>query len=212
MLAHSRITVGGPDRRGELVTVSSGEQGLVVFAHANGNSQNSRRSQELARRLQQRQISTLVFDLLTPREAEDITQVFDIARLTQRLTQAIDALPTLWLDRPIGLFGSGTGAAAALVMAADHPKRVRAVVSRGGRPDLAGDALDAVRAPTLLIVGAADVEVRELNRWAYQQLQCEKRIEVVPRATHLFLEAGALDMVAERASDWFGTHLDPRIA
>lgn len=209
MLEYSRIAVGGQDRRGELVMVS-GAHGLVVFAHANGNSQNSRRSLELARRIQQRHIGTLVFDLLTPREAEDITQVFDILPLAQRLEQAIDALPATCLDMPIGLFGSSTGTAAALVVAARRPQNISALVSRGGRPDLAGEALRSVRAATLLIVGAADAEVRELNRWADQQLECEKRIEIVPRATHLFLEAGALDAVAERAGEWFATHLKPR--
>jgi pimeloyl-ACP methyl ester carboxylesterase len=209
MLEHMRIAVGEPDREGDLFTIS-GARGLVMFTHADGERHSSRRSLELARRLQQFELSTLVFDLLTRREADDSAKTFDIELLVQRVLQAFDALPLALRDWPLGLFASGPGAAAALVAATRRPHSVGAVVSRGGRPDLAGDALGAVRAPTLLIVGAADTEVLELNRWAYTQLRCEKRIEVVPRATHLFMEAGALDSVAHRAGDWFCTHLRPR--
>lgn len=207
MLVSSKIAVGGAERQGDLCMVS-GAQGLVLFTHTNGSSHTSHRSLELARRLQQCELSTLVFDLLSAREADDSAKVYDIDLLTQRVLQALDALPPPLHDLPLGLCGSGTGAAAALVAETHLAQgKVLALVSRGGRPDLAGSALGEVRAPTLLIVGAADTEVLELNRQAYAKLRCEKRIEVVPRATHLFLEAGTLDSVAHRAGDWFGTHL-----
>jgi pimeloyl-ACP methyl ester carboxylesterase len=151
----------------------------------------------------------LLFDLLTAQEAEDRDQVFNIDLLAQRVMQSLDALPPPLRELPIGLFGASTGAAAALMAAAQRPDEVEAVVSRGGRPDLAGDALRHVRAATLLIVGGADTEVLALNRRAYAQLTCEKRIEVVPRATHLFEEAGALEVVADSAAEWFAAHLKP---
>ena len=184
--------------------------GLVVFAHGSGSSRNSRRNQQVAQTLQQHGLGTLLFDLLTPREADDRHKVFDIALLGQRVLEALDALPSPARDLPLGLFGASTGAAAALVAAASRPETVQAVVSRGGRPDLAGEHLGRVRAATLLIVGGSDTEVLELNREAYALLRCEKRIEVVPRATHLFEEAGTLDTVARLASEWFVGHLRPR--
>lgn len=209
MLDLVELPIGGTGRSGQLCVIPGGP-GLVIFTHANGNNRGSRRSAELARRLHQRELSTLVFDLLSPEEAADRALPVDVDLLAGRILQAMDALPPELAGVPIGLFGSDTGAAAALVAETRRPRSVAAVVSRGGRPDLAGTALTQVRAPTLLIVGAADSEILELNRWAYAQLPCEKRIELVPRATHLFLEAGALDTVALRAGDWFCAHLRKR--
>jgi putative phosphoribosyl transferase len=206
MLELSRISVGPADRWGELCVIPGGP-GLVVFAHCNGNARESQRSLQVARRLQQRELSTLVFDLLSPRELDDAYNPTDVTLLTARLQDALAALPEPVRGLPLGLFGSGSGAAAALAFAAQHPGRVAAIVSRGGRPDLAGDALAAVTTPTMLIVGALDTDVLELNRRACAQLTCERCIELVPRATHLFLEAGALDTVALRAADWFVAHL-----
>jgi putative phosphoribosyl transferase len=154
-------------------------------------------------------MATLLFDLLTPDEAEDRANVFDIDLLAERLIGA-----ERWLRdqpevtaRPVGFFGASTGAAAALVAAADLGDEVAAVVSRGGRPDLAGDALPRVSAPTLLIVGGADTQVLLLNREAERRMRCERRLEVVPGATHLFEEPGALEAVADLASGWFTRHL-----
>lgn len=205
MLHHSRITISA-GLQGELCT-SDPARGLVVFAHGSGSSRTSRRNQLVAHTLQRRGIGTLLFDLLTPDEADHRTHVFDIELLARRVLQAIDALPAGARDQPIGIFGASTGAAAALVAAATRPAAVQAIVSRGGRPDLAREHLGRVRAATLLIVGGSDAEVLELNRAAYRELQCEKRIEVVPRATHLFEEAGALELVAGLAGDWFAEHL-----
>ena len=159
--------------------------------------------------MQRRGLSTLLFDLLTADEAGDRSNVFDITLLGQRVLEALDALPAPASDLPLGLFGASTGAAAALVAAASRPEIVQAVVSRGGRPDLALEHLGSVRAATLLIVGGSDAEVLGLNRSAYALLRCEKRIDVVPGATHLFEEAGALETVARLAGDWFLDHLHP---
>jgi pimeloyl-ACP methyl ester carboxylesterase len=206
MLEHSRIGLGEPDRWGDLCLVPNAK-GMVVFAHCNGNSGEQRRNRTLARWLQQREFSTLLFDLLGPYEREDPEAPYDIERLAARVLAALDALPASVSGEPAGLFGSGTGTAAALVVAAHHRDRVSAVVSRAGRPELAGNVLHLVKAPTLLIVGAADVTAIEPNRRAYSQLRCERRIELVPRATHLFLEAGTLERVALRAGEWFAAHL-----
>jgi len=184
-----------------------GTRGLVVFAHGSGSSRLSQSNQQVALSLQQRGLSTLLFDLLTPDEEADRANVFDIDLLARRVLQALDAVHADSHTMPIGLFGASTGAAAALVAAARRPQDVQAVVSRGGRPDLAGDALVDVRAPTLLIVGAADVGVIGLNREAYARLRCEKQLDIVPRATHLFEEAGALEAVARLAGEWFEAHL-----
>ncbi|MFE6897667.1 phosphoribosyltransferase family protein [Streptomyces sp. NPDC057717] len=182
-----------------------GASGLVMFAHGSGSSRHSPRNRAVAEVLQEAGLGTLLFDLLTPAEEADRNNVFDIGTLAGRLAGA-----TRWLrDResaPIGYFGASTGAAAALRAAADDPD-IGAVVSRGGRPDLAGPRLDDVRAPTLLIVGGADVMVLDLNRAAQAQLRCENRLEIVPGATHLFEEPGALDRVADLARQWFTTHL-----
>lgn len=183
--------------------------GVVVFAHGSGSSRHSPRNRRVAEALRERRLCTLLLDLLGAEEAEDRRLVFDIDLLAERLGLALD-----WLvARPgagqlrIGLFGASTGAAAALQAAAQRPGQVAAVVSRGGRPDLAGPHLARVRAPTLLVVGGADTEVMTLNRGALRQLQCEKRLEVVPGATHLFEEPGALEAVAQLAADWFAAHL-----
>ena len=198
----------GPNRlEGELCLVDP-PHGIVIFAHGSGSSRRSRRNMQVAQTLQRRGLSTLLFDLLTSDEAENRVNVFDIPLLAQRVMDAIDALSSD-SRQAIGLFGASTGAGAALVAASRRPEAVQAVVSRGGRPDLAGDALGEVLAPTLLIVGEADTEVVAMNRAALDRLRCEKRLEIVPRATHLFEEAGALQIVAGLAGTWFQEHLHP---
>ncbi len=189
--------------------------GVVLFAHGSGSSRHSPRNRHVAERLRAAGLGTLLTDLLTER-VEEIDQVtgelrFDIGLLAERLVGAID-----WLVRapetaqlPIGLFGASTGAAAALVAAAERPEVVHAVVSRGGRPDLAADALPRVESPTLLIVGGADSEVLALNREAAERLEVTHEIEVVRHATHLFEEPGALDQVAALAARWFERFLAP---
>jgi dienelactone hydrolase len=183
---------------------------LVVFAHGSGSSRLSPRNRAVAGALNMQGTATLLFDLLTPDEETDRANVFDITLLAQRLVDAvnwIDSQPEL-VKLPLGLFGASTGAAAALVAAASlGPRVVGAVVSRGGRPDLAGAALEHVTAPTLLIVGGLDDVVIELNQRAYTRLRGEKALEIVPRATHLFPEPGALERVIELAIAWFRTHL-----
>lgn len=182
--------------------------GVVLFAHGSGSSRLSPRNNHVAHVLRDAGIGTLLLDLLTPGEDRQRHNRFDIALLTGRLRAA-----ARWLvahDKtaplPLGLFGASTGAAAALQLAADPALRIAAVVSRGGRPDLAGSAaLRAVEAPTLLIVGGADEPVIALNRQAYAELGCVKRLDIVPGATHLFEEPGALDEVARLAAGWFAT-------
>lgn len=183
--------------------------GLVLFVHGSGSSRRSPRNRFVADLLHSQGLATLLFDLLTGAEAADRRNVFDIALLARRVQQALAWLqPRLDVgDLPIGLFGASTGAAAALQAAADQPGRIGAVVSRGGRPDLAGDHLVRVQAPTLLIVGGDDPEVLGLNRQAMRRLRCLHRLEIVPGATHLFEEPGALDAVAEFAARWFASHL-----
>jgi len=183
--------------------------GLVLFAHGSGSSRHSPRNAAVAAVLHESWIGTLLFDLLTPQEASDRVNVFDIGLLAERLAAAIRFVAGLQQTRhlPIGLFGASTGAAAALVAAALEP-RVAAVVSRGGRPDLAGRRLRAVRAPTLLVVGGEDTEVLELNRRALADLAAvEKQLAVIPHATHLFEEPGTLDEAARLAAEWFARHL-----
>lgn len=182
---------------------------VVVFAHGSGSSRFSPRNIKVAEAFNRRGMATLLFDLLLPQEEGDRRNVFDIKLLAQRLTQAVR-----WVvgepdvgRLPIGLFGASTGAAAALVAASALADRIGAVVSRGGRPDLAGDALAHVTAPTLLIVGGADFGVIELNQWALQRLEGERTIQIVPGATHLFPEPGALETVIELAAEWFEDHL-----
>jgi pimeloyl-ACP methyl ester carboxylesterase len=182
---------------------------LVLFAHGSGSSRLSERNRWVARGLQQNRLATLLFDLLTPVEAQDRRLVFDIPLLGLRVRQALQwagTRPDL-ARLPLCLFGASTGAAAALVAAAERPQGIAAVVSRGGRPDLAQDHLPQVQAPTLLIVGGDDVEVLALNRAALRQLRCTKRLEVLPGASHLFEESGALESVAALAAEWFLSHL-----
>jgi putative phosphoribosyl transferase len=188
-------------------------KGVVAFAHGSGSSRHSPRNRFVARQLEAAGFATLLLDLLTLEEEqldETTRQLrFDITLLAQRLERAVG-----WLSRqqsvaklPVGLFGASTGAAAALVAAARLPEQVQAVVSRGGRPDLALQALPKVRAATLLIIGGADLEVIRLNQQAYEQLTCEKKIEIVPGAGHLFEESGVLEAVATLAIGWFEKHL-----
>lgn len=184
--------------------------GVVLFAHGSGSSRFSPRNQRVAETLRAQGLATLLLDLLDAEEAEDRDRVFDIDLLSDRVGMALDWLAARAGPLPIGLFGASTGAAAALQAAAMRPEQVAAVVSRGGRPDLAGKRLAEVRAPTLLIVGGDDSQVLALNREALRQLRCEKRLDVVPGATHLFEEAGALESVAQRAAGWFTTHLTRR--
>ena len=183
--------------------------GLVIFAHGSGSSRHSSRNKQVADALGAAGLATLLLDLLTPQE-ESIDQFtrefrFDIGRLGRRVIAAVD-----WMDAqadvgtlPVGVFGASTGAAAALIAAAERPERVAAVVSRGGRPDLAGSSLGAVRAPTLLIVGGSDEPVIELNEAARRQMPGEVRLEIVPGATHLFEEPGTLEAVSRLAASWF---------
>jgi putative phosphoribosyl transferase len=207
-----RLPVLSGHLQGELDLPPSAE-GLVLFAHGSGSSRKSPRNQFVARILREAGIATLLMDLLTPEEERlDLERAhlrFDIPFLAERLLQATD-----WAgseDRvrglSLGYFGASTGGAAALLAAARKPELVRAVVSRGGRPDLAGEALSRVAAPTLLVVGGEDREVLELNRAALKRLRCEKELRVVPGATHLFEEPGALEEVARVAAAWFRRHL-----
>jgi putative phosphoribosyl transferase len=196
------------------LTVPSNARGVVTFAHGSGSSRLSSRNRFVAGVLQQAGLATLLLDLLTPEEEQVDLQTrhlrFDIELLANRLVEA-----TTWLagdselgKLPMGYFGASTGAAAALIAAARLSPRIRAVVSRGGRPDLARTALAKVVAPTLLVVGGDDHSVIELNEKAVKELRCEKRLEIVPGATHLFEEPGALEQVASLASDWFEHHLE----
>jgi dienelactone hydrolase len=183
--------------------------GLVVFAHGSGSSRKSRRNREVARHLQDSGFATLLFDLLTEEEDRRPEARFDIALLADRLAAVTRWLrgQSRWAQTPLGYFGASTGAAAALRAAAELGPQVDAVVSRGGRPDLALPFLGEVRAATLLIVGGRDAGVIELNQEAYAALDCAKRFEIVPGATHLFEEPGALETVARLAADWFAFHL-----
>jgi putative phosphoribosyl transferase len=185
-------------------------RGVVVFAHGSSSSRLSPRNNFVAETLRKSGLGTLLVDLLMPDEQAVHAARFDIALLTHRLATAVDWVARTGTadDMPVGLFGASTGAAAALRLAAVKRTGVAAVVSRGGRPDLAGASVLAdVRAPTLLIVGGADEIVLELNRAAYADLRCEKRLDVIPGATHLFEEPGALTRVAQLARDWFVRHL-----
>jgi putative phosphoribosyl transferase len=202
----------GPVRLGGHLTVPDGATGIVVFAHGSGSSRHSPRNRDVAAVLNQAGLGTLLFDLLTTAEEHDRANVFDIDLLARRLVDV-----TRWLRTqpdvtrlPVGYFGASTGAAAALSAAAEPDSSIAAVVSRGGRPDLAAPRLRAVTAPTLLIVGGWDDVVLELNRQALAHLRCESRLAVVPGATHLFEEPGTLQAAAELARDWFTSHLAPR--
>ncbi|WP_050777989.1 dienelactone hydrolase family protein [Micromonospora sp. ATCC 39149] len=197
------------------VLVPAGATGVVLFAHGSGSSRHSPRNVAVAKVLHERALGTVLVDLLTQEEdrvdARTAELRFDIGLLADRLAEIVDwmaAEPTLG-RLPVGLFGASTGAAAALVAAAARPDQVRAVVSRGGRPDLAGTALPQVAAPTLLLVGGLDEQVITLNEQAMAELGEVGELRVVPGATHLFEEPGALAQVADAAADWFATHLRP---
>jgi putative phosphoribosyl transferase len=196
------------------LAVPTGASGVVVFAHGSGSGRFSPRNRQVARALNRAGLATLLLDLLTEEEELERRFVFDIDLLTRRLVVAARWVASADETRelPLGFFGASTGAAAALLAAAELPDLVRAVVSRGGRPDLAAPRLAEVRAGTLLIVGGADETVLELNREALAALRCERRLEVVPGATHLFEEPGALERVAELAGAWFLGRLTPRAA
>ena len=207
-----RIDADGDMLNGDL-SLPANAAGLIVFAHGSGSSRHSSRNRMVADALQRARLATLILDLLTENE-ERVDMItaefrFDIPLLARRVVAAVDwaraAPPTSAL--PIGLFGASTGAAAALIAAAERPEDVRAVVSRGGRPDLAEAALDGVLAPTLFIVGGRDEVVVQLNREAYARLRSEKHLDLVPGATHLFDEPGALDEVSRVAREWFVRYL-----
>ena len=211
-MSEIRIPAGRAVLSGNL-TIPENAVALVLFAHGSGSSRHSPRNQFVARTLNNSALGTLLFDLLTPEEeALDIhtrEHRFNIGLLAERLVHA-----TKWArqqeethDLRIGYFGSSTGGAAALVAAAELPQDVGAVVSRGGRPDLAGDALPKVQAPTLLIVGGNDDIVIELNETARDRMRCEVKLEIIPGARHLFEEPGALEQAAKLASDWFVNHI-----
>jgi len=208
-----RIHCGDAWLYGDL-TLPVGFHGLVLFAHGSGSGRHSARNRQVARVLQNAGIGTLLFDLLTATEEQTDAHTgehrFNISLLTQRMQEA-----TLWVlvqdqfkDMPIGYFGASTGSAAALIAAARFGKRVAAVVTRGGRPDLAGPVVLAeLHVPTLLIVGGDDHGVVELNEDAYSFLRCEKKLAIVPHATHLFEEPGTLEQVSDLAADWFNRYL-----
>jgi putative phosphoribosyl transferase len=207
------IPVGSRRLRGDM-DVPSAATGMVLFAHGSGSSRHSPRNRFVAAELQRAGLGTLLMDLLEEDEAQRRDRVFDIELLTARLLEAARWLETDPWGRGlrIGYFGASTGAAAALVAAAQAPVLVSAVVSRGGRPDLAESSLPLVRAPTLLIVGGEDVPVLDWNRDAYLRLKAEKELVIVPGATHLFEELGALEAVARHASRWFVRHLSAAVS
>lgn len=207
---HSHDVLVPPFELSGTLCVPGNARGLIVFAHGSGSSRCSPRNTAVAKALNERHLATLLFHLLTPQEEQDRSNVFDMGLLAERLVAAID-----WLggetraiaSLPVGLFGASTGAAAALIAAARLPDRIAAVVSRGGRPDLAGEALPLVRAPTLLIVGGADLGVIELNRAALARLRGPKDLQIISGATHLFPEPGAMDAVIGHAARWFERYL-----
>jgi putative phosphoribosyl transferase len=201
----------GKHRLEGILDIPANARGVVLFAHGSGSGRFSPRNQFVARALQKAGLATLLIDLLEEREAEDREKVFDIDLLAERLEDA-----ATWLGQDeetqhlrVGHVGASTGAAAALQAAAAEPDKIGAVVSRGGRPDLAWDYLHLVQAPTLLIVGVQDEEVLGLNQAALRHLRCPKELVVIPGATHLFPEPGALEEVARLAQQWFGRHLAP---
>jgi putative phosphoribosyl transferase len=209
-VAMTEARIGPSGLVGDLI-IPDDAAGIVLFAHGSGSSRHSRRNRYVANVLQQAGFGTLLLDLLTAAEEQvDLTTGhlrFDIEFLAERLLEATDWIQRDSRDLPLGYFGASTGAGAALVAAAQRPSLVRAIVSRGGRPDLADLALRHVQAPTLLIVGGEDYPVIELNRRSVLQLRCEKQLVIVPGATHLFEEPGTLEDVARLASDWFKAYL-----
>jgi putative phosphoribosyl transferase len=208
-----RVPIGNTLLLAGFLNVPEHARGTILFAHGSGSSRHSSRNQYVARVLHKAGFATMLIDLFSEHEDEYDRLTgrlrFDINLLSERVAAAttwlINHPPTARLR--IGYFGASTGAAAALVAAANHPQTVGAIVSRGGRPDLAGAFLPAVQAPTLLIVGSADTQVLTLNEMALAQLHCEKQLEIVPGATHLFEETGALEQVAHHACRWFEQHL-----
>ena len=207
-----RVPAGAAACDGDL-RVPERASGLVIFAHGSGSSRFSSRNRSVAGTLEDAGFATLLLDLLTPEEAavDDLTREyrFDIARLGERVIAAADwahARPDVG-HLPLAIYGASTGAAAALIAAAERPRLTRAVISRGGRPDLAGDALPRVQAPTLLIVGGNDEVVIEMNRDAMQQMRATVKLEIVPGATHLFEERGTLEQVSQLAVAWCREHL-----
>ena len=203
------ISVGSIDLKGDLV-FSPEAKGLVLFAHGSGSSRKSPRNRYVAEVLQDSNIATLLFDLLTPQEDMIYKTRFDIDLLTQRLMHVSEwvMIQNNLKSLPLGYFGASTGAAAALKAAAQLGSKIKSVVSRGGRPDLAIDVLDQVSAPTLFIVGGEDHKVIELNYFAYSHLKCRKKIEILAGASHLFEEPGTLEQAAELAKQWFLRCLD----
>jgi putative phosphoribosyl transferase len=201
------ITIGKVTMQGELI-IPLKAKAIVIFSHGSGSSRFSQRNRMVAKYLQERNFGTLLFDLLTAEEDQHYDNRFDIDLLTKRLagaTEWLERLPAA-KDLSIGYFGASTGAASAL-RAAAYLHQVGAVVSRGGRPDLAMGVLKNVKAPTLLIVGSLDYDVLQLNKQAYLQLECEKKVEVVEGATHLFEEPGTMEIVSELAGNWFEKYL-----
>jgi pimeloyl-ACP methyl ester carboxylesterase len=203
------VEIGSPRLQGLLGRVADEPRALVIFAHGSGSGRLSPRNNHVAERLREQGLSTLLLDLLTPEEEQDRRNVFDVSLLAQRL-----AIATEWANTDprtneahVGYFGASTGAAAALIAAALPESRVEAVVSRGGRPDLAGATLSRVDAPTLLIVGSLDTDVIELNQSAFGRLSGEKELVVVPGAGHLFEEPGTLDQVVAHSARWFRRYL-----
>lgn len=193
-----------------IVAMPTGAKAVIIFAHGSGSGRFSPRNNFVARVLQEAHLGTLLMDLLSEEESLDRSNVFNIALLAERLTMAKHWLTTMQEvqnDYKIGYFGASTGAGAALVAAAEDPGNIFAIVSRGGRPDLAHEHLENVQAPTLLIVGGNDEVVIDLNGEALSQLNCKKEIKIVPGATHLFEEPGTLEQVANLARDWFITNL-----
>jgi putative phosphoribosyl transferase len=204
-----RIPIDGLHLDGELI-IPPHASGVVLFAHGSGSSRHSPRNQYVARTLHEHGVGTLLFDLLTQREEQEDRFTghlrFDIGLLAHRLDSAAQWFQREHPDLLIGYFGSSTGGGAALVAEANGDVPVKAIVSRGGRPDLAGSALPRVKAATLLIVGGNDTPVIEMNREAHEQMTCEREMRLVPGASHLFEEAGALERVAEMAAEWFERH------
>jgi pimeloyl-ACP methyl ester carboxylesterase len=208
--AEVEIKSGVVMMEGEL-TVPRGARGVVLFAHGSGSSRHSPRNQFVAQTIRDAGVGTLLFDLLT-KDEESIDRYtrhlrFDISLLAERLIDATTWIESEFNNLRVGYFGSSTGGGAALVAAAQRDDSIGAVVSRGGRPDLAGNALSRVKAPTLLIVGGLDYPVIDMNQLAFEQLNCEKELKIVPGASHLFEEPGTLEQVARLAAEWFQPHL-----
>jgi len=208
MIKRANVTIGQRELPG-LLSTPQDPVGLVIFAHGSGSSRLSPRNTYAASELQRKGFATLLYDLLTLEESSDRRNVFDMALLAARVEEAID-----WArgdqrisSLPIGLFGASTGAGAAIIAAAAKPSDVAAIVSRGGRPDLAGSALKRLTAPTLLIVGGEDRDVITLNEAARQRMSCETSLVIVPGASHLFEESGTLDQALDAAASWFESHL-----